>query len=173
MPTNRTFVQRPARGALTDAQELELWLGPGHHGSAFGSRDDLQAAWSKHREKLMTLWAKGGKRPAAWWEFEAPFPRPFEHEASALYAADLLGEQERAELVSRWRREFERAHRPNFFFCEGPERIFRGAPARRRHYRWADIPRSLRLRWTRERRRRRRTIRELEETTSPEPAPAA
>jgi hypothetical protein len=152
---------------------MELWLGPGHRGSAFGSREELQAAWLMHRERLMQLWAKGGKRPAAWWEFEAPFPRPFEHEASALYAADLLGEQERAELVSRWRREFERAQRPGFFYCGGPGCIFEGAIARRKHYRWADIPKSLLVQWTKERGRRRRTIRKLATTTVEETTPAA
>jgi hypothetical protein len=146
--TNRSFIRRHPRGALTDEQTMELWLGPSHRGSAFDSREELYQAWLKHRDKVMATWAKHGKRPAGWWEFEAPFPRPFEHEASALYEHGLLGEQERAELLSRWRREFVRANEPNFFFCDGPGRILKGEPARVAHYRWADIPSALIEEWT-------------------------
>jgi hypothetical protein len=152
--TNRNVIRRPPRGALTDEQEMELWLGPLHHGSAFDSRDELQQAWLKHRDKVMATWAKHGKRPAGWWEFEAPFPRPFEHEASALYEAGLLGDAERAELVSRWRREFLRTYEPNFFFCEGPGCILEGVAARQAHYEWADIPFALVEQWVEERQRR-------------------
>jgi hypothetical protein len=154
MTTNRTFVRRHHRGELTHWQEMELWLGPGPHGSAFESRAELRDAWARNRDRLMTMFAKHGRRPAGWWEFEAPFSRPFEHEASALYEADLLGEQERAELERAWRREFERSWRPGFFHCEGPGLIFRGAAARRAHYDWADIPAALVEAWTEERRHR-------------------
>jgi hypothetical protein len=154
LTTNRSFIRRSPRGALTDEQEMELWLGPSHRGSAFDSREELHQAWLKHRDRLMTLWAKNGKRPAGWWEFEAPFPRPFEREASALYEANLLGEQERAELVREWRREFARANEPNFFFTDSPGCVVRGAAARRAHYRWADIPSALIEEWTEERRHR-------------------
>jgi hypothetical protein len=154
---------------------MELWLGPLHHGSAFVSREELRQAWLRHRDKVMATWAKHGKRPAGWWEFESPFPRPFEHEASALYEADLLGEQERAELVSRWRREFERAFEPTFFYCSGPDHILRGLKARGAHWKWADIPLSLLQKWRSQRRCRSKAIRELKETAAehPESEPAA
>jgi hypothetical protein len=152
---------------------MELWLGASHHGSAFRSREELHEAWLANRDRLMTLWAKHGKRPAGWWEFEAPFPRPFEHEASALYEAELLTESESTELVARWRREFERAWRPGFFHCEGPGAFFHGTIARRKHYAWADIPRALVKEWTAQRRRRGRTIRKLATTVAEETTPAA
>jgi hypothetical protein len=127
---------------------MELWLGQGPHGSAFESREELRDAWARNRDRLMTMFAKHGRRPAGWWEFEGPFPRPFEHEASALYEAGLLTESECTELVARWRREFTRAYEPNFFFCDGPGRVFKGAVARRKHYDWADIPSALVEEWS-------------------------
>jgi hypothetical protein len=171
--TNRTLIRRPSRGALTSEQELELWLGASH-GSAFDSREHLQQVWARHRDKVMMLWAKDGKRPAGWWEFEAPFPRPpFGHEASALYEAGLLGESESTELVARWRREFERAQAADFSVCTGPDCILRGQAARAAHYRWCDIPGALLKDWQKRRRRRSKTIRKLETAATEQPAPVA
>ena len=170
MATNRTPIRHPHRSRLSPEQEMELWLGPSHRGSAFGSREELEQAWLKHRDRLMTAWAKNGKRPAVWWELEAPFPRPFEHEQSALYEANLLEPEERIELEHWWREQYLRAWGPHFFHCEGPGRIFEGPIARRKHYAWADVPKSLLVQWTKERRRRSRTTRELEATTPAEPA---
>ena len=98
-----------------------------------------------------------------------------------LYEAGLLAEEERAELVAHWRARFVQAQQPGFMFCMGFARPgdktatwLKGAPARRAHYRWAGIPRSLLQEWRSQRRRLGRPVRELEEaTTSPEPAPAA
>jgi hypothetical protein len=100
-----------------------------------------------------------------------------------LFEAGLLGVEEREQLVAWWRRQFERAYEPLFFHCEGPGRYFSGAVGRRKHYRWADIPRSLLKEWAAQRRRRRgqnavpKTAQPsgpLEEATEhPEPAPAA
>jgi hypothetical protein len=140
---------------------MELWLGPSHRGSAFGSREEMHQAWLRHRDRLMGAWAKHGKRPAGWWEFEAPFPRPFEREQSTLFEANLLDPEERAELVAWWHREFERAWEPHFFHVDGPNRVFEGAVARRKHWNWADIPASLLKEWTARRRRRGRAISEL------------
>ena len=175
MATNRTPIRHPHRSRLSPEQEMELWLGPSHRGSAFGSREELEQAWLKHRDRLMTAWAKNGKRPAVWWELEAPFPRPSEHEQSALYEANLLEPEERVELEQWWREQYLRAWGPHFFHCEGPGRIFEGPIARRKHYAWADVPKSLLVQWTKERRRRRKVIREFEgaspaETTASEPA---
>jgi hypothetical protein len=140
---------------LSHWQELELWLGPSHRGSAFGSRGELHAAWLRHRDRIMAAWAKNGRRPQGWWEFEAPFPHPdYECERSTLYEAGLLGEEEKAELAAWWREQFERTFKPHFFVCDGPGRIFEGAVARRKHFAWADIPRRLIDEWTRERQRR-------------------
>jgi hypothetical protein len=176
MATNRTFIRHHLRSKLTPTQEMELWLGPSHHGSVFRSREELQQAWLNHRDRLMAVWGKHGKRPMAWWEFEAPFPRPSKHERSKLYEAGLLGEEEAAELVREWRKQFDRAHEPHFFFCQGPGRILEGAPARAHHFAWADIPRALLRQWTAEHRRRAKTIRKLEkpsEEAAERPEPAA
>jgi hypothetical protein len=173
VPTNRKFVRRHLRRELTWEEEMELWLGPSHRGSLFASREDLQQAWLANRDRLMAVWGKHGRRPAAWWEFEAPFPRPSGREQSSLYEAGLLTEEERVELVTWWRQQFERGYEPHFFYCEGPGRLFSGAVARRKHYAWADIPRALLRESTMQRRRRSRTIRELEATAAEQPVPAA
>jgi hypothetical protein len=173
MTTNRHTIRRPYRGKLTHTQEMELWLGPSHHGSAFRSRTELHQAWLKHRDRVMAAHAKWGRRPMAWWEFEAPFPRPSDRERSALFEAGLLGVEEREQLVAWWRRQFERAYEPLFFHCDGPGRVFSGAVGRQKHYGWADIPRSLLRQWSAEHRRRGKTIRKLEKAATEEPTPAA
>src|SRR5262249_57277873 len=101
-----------------------------------------------------------------WWELEAPglglvYPGYF-HERSYLYDADVLGEEERTELVAFWRRESERS----FFYTAAPGEILHGAAARRKHFEWADIPRSLIERWQAERRPRRRQGAPLEEAAA-------
>ena len=172
MPTDRKPLHRAHRSRLDAEQEMELWLGPSHRGSAFGSESERVAAWLKHRDRLMTAWAKHGKRPDGWWRYESPVPRPrFGTEQSTLYEMELLAPEERAELETRWREQFERAWDTNFFHCEGPGRFFHGAPARKRHYKWADIPASLLAEWSAARRRRGKIVRTLAEPASPaEPA---
>ena len=49
---------------------MELWLGPGPRGSLFRSREQLHDAWLQGRAEVMAQWAKNGRRPAGWWEFE-------------------------------------------------------------------------------------------------------
>ena len=161
MPTNRVPVRRLRRG-LSHDQEMSLWLGDHPYRPAFGSEQERRAAWVRHRDRLMAAWAKHGKRPVGWWDYESPVPRPcYEREQCTLYEAELLSETERAELLAEWRREFERAHEPYFFHCDGPGAVYDGAAARRRHYAWAGIPRSLLTQWTAERRHRSRTIHKL------------
>ena len=67
--------------------------------------------------------------------------------------------------LARSRGLVERAQQPDFFHCEGPGRFLKGEPAKRAHYQWADIPRALVKQRTAQRRRRGRTIRELEATS--------
>jgi hypothetical protein len=120
------------------------------------------------------MFGQSGRRPLAWWEFEAPIPYPgYDDEEAALYEAGLLGEQEAAMQVQQWRIAFDRAQAPGFAFCLGhrkPSDMFaswlEGAAAKRAHYRWAGIPRSLLKKWIAERRRSRKTIRELEAATN-------
>jgi hypothetical protein len=89
----------------------------------------------------MGWWAGGGTRPQAWWEFDSPIPFPGpDRERSTLYAANLLAENERAELLKFWREQFEqRLLDPNVSLdaCEA-------------HIEWCDMPRSLLAKWANE-----------------------
>jgi hypothetical protein len=76
MATNRSIVRRHRLGELTHEQEMELWLGPSHRGPAFGSESERAAAWLRHRDRLMTAWARHGRRPHGWWLYESSIPRP-------------------------------------------------------------------------------------------------
>ena len=158
MPTERKPLHRAHRGRLSHAQEMTLHYGPDARWDAFHSETEYRDAWIRNRDRMLAL-CRHGRRPAAWWRFEAGDLRypGYEREQSTLYEAGLLGEDERTGLLTFWRKEFERAHEPHFFHCEGPGRIFEGAKARRRHFCWADIPRELLKEWTR---RRTRNIRE-------------
>src|SRR5262249_43345837 len=59
--------------------------------------------------------------------------------------------EERAELESYWRADFEEAQAPDFRCCLGPNQ--QGAAARRVHYRDRGIPRELVRRWSEQHRR--------------------
>jgi hypothetical protein len=158
----REFAMRPAGQTRRDD---EMRYGPPLHGpSEFPSTASARAYWHENRERLMAWLGVHGRRPAAWYAFEAPsgLRREYDREQSTLYEAGLLSEAERTELLTFWREEFDRANGPNFFFCEGPGRIFQGPVARKKHWEWADIPRTLLMKWTRGRRRAARTIRKLE-----------
>jgi hypothetical protein len=159
MPTNRVPVRRLRRG-LSHDQEMSLWLGDHPYRPAFGSEQQRRAAWVRHRDRLMAAWAKHGKRPAGWWDYESPvpYPRDPDYDAATLFEAQLLADGERAELIAEWRYQFDRAQEPGFSFCIGhakPSDTFaswlEGAAAKRAHYRWAGIPRSLLTQWTAER----------------------
>jgi hypothetical protein len=85
MAFNKPKSHIPNNNSITATQEMELWMGRSRHGSAF--RDDEQARrlWVEHRDRLMQLFANNGRRPQAWWKFEAPFKYPgFNRERSAL-----------------------------------------------------------------------------------------
>jgi hypothetical protein len=168
MPTNRHPVRHPRRGQLSHEQELELWLGPSHRGSAFGSESERVAAWRRHRDRLMTVWAKHGTRPDGWWRYESPIPRPRgDTERSTLYVAGLLSEEERAELETWWRGRGNRIS-SSVMALVASSKV---AAARRAHLRWADVPSSLVDRWQAGRRRRGKTIRSLEAAAG-QPTPA-
>ena len=173
MPTNQTPIRHPRRGRLNHAQEMTLLYGPDPRWDAFHSEEEYRDAWERNRDRILAAY-RHGRRPMAWWTFEAPIKFPgYEHQQSALFEAGLLGEEEAATLVSEWREQFEHAHDPHFFHCDGPGRILEGAPARKRHFRWADIPAPLVKRWTAQRRGRGRTVRKLKAAAShfePEPA---
>jgi hypothetical protein len=144
--------QRPVDPSdITPTQEMELWLGASDSGSSFASEEERSAAWFRHRDRLMQLWARDGKRPVAWWQHESPaglyYPGP-DFERSTLYEWGLLAEGERAELLAYWRREFQKAQQPNFTHCAGAGQFLEGEAARAAHFRWADIPPALVEAWS-------------------------
>ena len=135
--------------AITPLQEMELWLGASHHGSAFASDEERRRLWEAHRERLMRWWGTDGRRPQAWWRYDAPnIPYPgYARERSTLFAAGLLSKREVEELTATWRTEFSRAWQPSFFFTAAPGEILQGEAARQKHFAWADIPSALVQQW--------------------------
>jgi hypothetical protein len=134
---------------LTPAQENFLLYGPRDRSDdAFADKTEVLAAWAQHHEAILARYQGSGRRP---WGFRA-IDRPdiawrgYSKERSTLFEAGLLTEQERSELVNFWRAEFQKAQ----------QRL--DDEGRRKHYRWADIPRSLLREWKRERRRRQKLI---------------
>jgi hypothetical protein len=181
MPTERTPLHRPHRLPLSHEAEMSLRYGDLPERRAFAGAEERRAAWFAHRDELL-LHCHAGKRPAGWWDYECPIRRPRNHDyqEAALYEAGLLAESEVDELVATWRSAFERAQAPRFMFCVGFVKSgattatwLEGKAARRAHYRWAGIPRELLKRWTRERRRRSKTIRKLETVAAEHPIPTA
>ena len=167
MATNRHATRHPRRTRLNRAQEMTLLYGPDPRWDAFRTEEEHRDAWLRNRDRLLA-WHRHGHRPMAWWHFESPIPfLGYDREQAVLFEAGLLGEEESATLVTEWRREFERAQASDFWVCQGPGRFLHGKEARRAYYRWAGIPRDLLKRWTRERRRRSRTVRELEAASVP------
>jgi hypothetical protein len=182
MATNRHPIRHSHRGRLNHPQEMVLRYGEDPRWDAFHSEEEHRDAWLRNRDRFLAQY-RYGRRPQAWWQFEAPIPYPgYDCEQSTLYDAGLLGDEERAQLVSEWRQEFEKAQVRGFTYCAGFAKPgatvatwLKGAAARRAHYRWAAIPRELLKEWMSQRRRRSKTIRKLEtaspaETTAPEPA---
>jgi hypothetical protein len=146
-------------GRLDHEQELSLHYGDLPGRPAFASDEARREAWLYHRDRLLAEY-RHGRRPLAWWAYGSSLPWPgLDHERSALYAAGVLAEEERRELEVGWRREFEKAQASDFWLALGPGRFLKGAPARRAHYRWADVPLELVKEWTTQRRRQSRTIR--------------
>ena len=146
---------------LTYGELQELWLGCGDNGSLFSGEEELRAAWIRARGVVMRIWANNGRRPQAWWYFDAPdlgltWPG-YDRQQSYLYEHNALSESERVELERFWRREFEQAQAADFTMNTGAE-VLHGVRARRAHYAWADIPSALIEAWANGRRRRGRRL---------------
>jgi len=142
-------------GSLSAGQLMELQYGPNPSaGSLFGSREELERAWRRSRERLMEG-CRPGRRVMGWWEFEATIPYPGRDlERGVLWRSNVLGAEEKAELEAWWRQEFAKAHAPDFFVHTGDE-VLHGDAAIEAHLRWADCPRELARRWKKAERRRR------------------
>src|SRR5262249_24338196 len=69
---HKPFVER----TITALEAMEMWVGPGRSGSTISDDEQRRRLWFEHRDRLMQLFAHGGRRPQAWWRFEAPFSYP-------------------------------------------------------------------------------------------------
>jgi hypothetical protein len=173
MSTNRVYLRPSRRGGLSGEQEFSLLYGhEDRWADAFADDEERREAWIRHRERLLERY-QHGRRPMAWWDYEASIPFPgYERQQARLFEAGLLSEPEAQELLAWWREQFDHAWSPHFFHCDGPGRIYEGPIGRQKHFAWAGIPRALLKQWKAERRRRSRTIRKIE-TAASEPEPAA
>jgi hypothetical protein len=142
---NRPQQHKPTvERTITSLQEQELWLGASHRGSLFASDEERRRQWVKHRDRLMQLFANNGRRPQAWWRYEAPFKYPgFNRERSALWEAGLLGAAEAQELERSWHEEFNRSLEPGFIFNDGPRGELSGWEAHIAHLVACDVPADL------------------------------
>src|SRR5262245_16291260 len=118
--TNRTPLHR-RRTHLDMHQEFDLVLGTCSANPAFASEAERRQAWHYHRHRLMHEFARHGRRPCAWWQYECPVPKPHDHhqEATVLYESQLLAPEEKAELVDQWYRMFVHAQAPGFAYNTG------------------------------------------------------
>jgi hypothetical protein len=138
-PKRKPVVER----TITSLQEMELWLGRSPRGSAFSDDEARRHAWFEHRDRLLQCFAHNGRRPQAWWKFEAPFKYPgFNQERSALWAANLLGAAEARTLEEGWREEFDRSLLPGFTF-----RDLTGWEAHISYLVFHDVPAALAEQW--------------------------
>jgi hypothetical protein len=115
-----------------------------HTGPVFETDEDYQVAWLLHRDELLT--SNPGRRPAAWWQLEAPVglekPSHSGDETVLLFERGLLTKDEIAKLMPQWRVFYKEAQQPDFTFRTGDGWI-EGDKARREHYQWAGIPRAM------------------------------
>src|SRR5262249_24816632 len=132
-------------------QELELWLDPGRSGSTFAGDATRRRAWKENRDRLMKLFANGGRRPQAWWAFEAKFKFPgFNREKSALWESGLLGAAEARELEQDWYDEFAKSLEPGFTFHDYSGHYLTGHAAHIAHLVFHDCPAALAEQWATE-----------------------
>jgi hypothetical protein len=70
--------------------EMSLRYGELAERPAFAGEEERRAAWFHHRDRLLRH-CSGGQRPAGWWDYESPAPRPRDrdYEAAVLFEAGL------------------------------------------------------------------------------------
>jgi hypothetical protein len=135
----------PAQCDISGIAEMRLWLGP------LAGDEEERRLWFEHRTRLLEWFGGNGRRPQAWWRYEAPFKYPgFSREKSALWEAGLLGAEEAAQLEQEWREEFVRSLAPDFSFHDGPRGILTGREAHIAHLVFHDVPAELVERWAAE-----------------------
>jgi hypothetical protein len=124
-----------SRRSLSYGQRMFLLYGPADRwNDAFADDGEVCEAWKAHRAHILSHY-QHGRRPMAWWRFEAPIPYPgYDKECAALFETGLLGEEEREQLVAQWFVHFTRAQDPRFTYCVGfakpSDRVATGLRAR-------------------------------------------
>jgi hypothetical protein len=99
MPPRKYGIARFSR-ELTYGEEWELLLGEGGRTSHFLSDADRKNAWFFHRERLLEM-SPPGKRPWAWWAYEAREHRPIGGEQTLrLLEMSVIGDAEMRRLES-------------------------------------------------------------------------
>jgi hypothetical protein len=151
-------IQNLVREGLLDAasvelgfvEKMELAIGVGNLGSVFSSEEERRQAWLMAKHELLAR-AQPGKRPWAWWRYEAPglgLKYDCSHERSVLWRAGLLSETERAALEVEWLDEWGRCTQRNFMISRPfPDEPITGEAAKRRHLEWCDCPAELAEMW--------------------------
>jgi hypothetical protein len=143
MPTNRKRRDRGRLDGLTDAQEAHLRTGF----YFFDFRDELdhfrdeehrRRAWFLHREWILAEYDHPGRRPLAFWEYDAgPWELYGESEADAVYQLLKAGKldpiqrnganrivSELAVIEAEWRREIK----GELFCCDAVPKINKRCP---------------------------------------------
>ena len=143
MPLKRTSAKR--RGELGTIQRWNLVLGHMDHQpveSQFATEKERRAAWECHRDKLLAK-SGAGKRPQAWWDYEASESR--DEKMAECLQLRRMGELSRAELdalIPLWR-EWEEKARTIDHYCAGPGEFLSGRAAYLAWRKWAGIPDDL------------------------------
>jgi hypothetical protein len=90
----------------------------------------------------MRLWARGGRRPRGFYEFEwEGNPPPYDLERSTLWRLSVLGPEEKLEVERQWRMDFDAVREQD-------------ARTRQEHYAHCDIPGELIAQWSERKRPR-------------------
>jgi hypothetical protein len=94
---------------LTSERWYDLWLGRDPRTGVkrvFGSEADRRECWRQHRDTLMEQHAQGGKRPRAFWDYEADqstIPADAISEADAIIRMGIASPSEEATILAGWR----------------------------------------------------------------------
>ena len=129
MPTNRKPISRAVRYRLSFWEKLSLEYGEADHRPGFRSDDERRKAWMHHRSWMLAR-CRDGRRPQAYWDYEAPLPEPDDcsYRQAALWSAGLLSLEERHQLQASWRKAFEEAQPRDFTCVVAPARSSKARP---------------------------------------------
>lgn len=106
MPTTRRRrLYRLLGSGLTADQRQHLECGHAFflNGDPFASEDERQATWARHRRQILKDWDRPGRRPEAYWRYDAPdlLAAHDDYEATAIHAA-LAGAREKRLIELEW-----------------------------------------------------------------------